>query len=78
MIKAKIKSFNVLSPDVLSPDGFPIERDKTYKSIEEAEEALNRFVDRYKLQGYYSTIMDGERVKIPLSEIKQYCQIQTN
>lgn len=61
--------------NVLSPDGFPIDFSKTYSSILEANEALNDFVKKYESQGYYSTVMNGERVQIPVEEIKNYCKI---
>lgn len=56
---------------ILSPDGFDIERDTTYTE-KEIDNALQRFVDRYTLQGYYST---GDRERIPLSDIIQNCQL---
>lgn len=57
---------------VLSPDGFDIERDGEYNSHEEAKEALNRFIERFKVQGYYST---ASRERISLNHIAQYCKI---
>jgi peptidoglycan/xylan/chitin deacetylase (PgdA/CDA1 family) len=55
---------------VLSPDGFPIERDAEYKDSKEAMEALGRFIDKYRKQGYYSS-----RVRIPIDEIEVNCRI---
>lgn len=57
---------------VLSPDGFPIERDGMYKSMIGVENALNSFVERFKQQGYYST---SNRERIPFDLIKDYCEI---
>jgi len=61
--------------EVLSPDGFGIEMDSNYKTLEEAQTALDKFVKRYEAQGYYSTIQNGERVRIPISEIAGLCEI---
>ena len=60
---------------VLSPDGFSIECIFAYNGKKRAEIALDKFVKRYEAQGYYSTIQNGERVRIPLSELKDYCLI---
>ena len=57
--------------DVLSPDGFSIEREKVYQSKQEALKALNTWMDRYAHQGYYSSM--GRR--IPLSELEENCEI---
>ena len=58
---------------VLSPDGFDIERDKIYKDKTEALDALEKFCERYTIQGYYSM---SDRTRISLSEIKNYCEIK--
>lgn len=60
---------------ILSPDGFDIEFNKTYNSINKVNLAINNFIERYKLQGYYSSIKNGQRLNIPLNEIKNYCSI---
>jgi hypothetical protein len=57
---------------VLSPDGFDIEMDAEYKSIEEAQIALNKFILRFKDQGYYST---SRRERISLAEARSRCRI---
>jgi hypothetical protein len=57
---------------VISPDGFPLERDAEYSSKEEAQDAIERFVDRYRTQGYYSTTV---RVRIPIHEIEENCRL---
>ena len=57
---------------VLSPDGFTIDREiDTYPSKEKAEDALTEWIKRYEKQGYYST--NGKR--IPLNEIRNYCSL---
>ena len=40
---------------VLSPDGFPINKDKTYCCRESAVIACKEWIDRYEKQGYYSS-----------------------
>jgi len=34
--------------EIFSPDGFPIEREGTYKSLAEVQEAIEKFVKRYE------------------------------
>lgn len=60
--------------EVLSPDGFPINLEG-YKSKKQANVGIEEFVKKYERQGYYSTVQNGERVQIPLGEIKQHCRI---
>lgn len=57
---------------VISPDGFPLERDVEYKDKEEAAQAIDKFVDKYRSQGYYSTTV---RVRIPIEKIEENCRI---
>ena len=57
---------------VLSPDGFPLEMDGEYKTKEECKEAIDKFVDRYRAQGYYSMTV---RTRIPIEEIEENCRI---
>jgi len=57
---------------ILSPDGFPIEREGTYKSLAEVQEAIEKFVKRYESQGYYST---SNRERIPLNKIEENCTV---
>jgi len=59
---------------VLSPDGFPLEMDGEYATREECKEAIDRFVDRYRKQGYYSQSITKYR-KIPVHEIEAECRI---
>jgi hypothetical protein len=57
---------------ILSPDGFTIEFDKPYyKSQKQALNSLTNWIERYRMQGYYSSRMYG---RIDLSEIQNYCQ----
>lgn len=56
---------------VLSPDGFTIEREPSeYPTMKEANKAFNNWKKRYEQQGYYSS--NGGR--IPLNELKEHCQ----
>lgn len=55
--------------NILSPDGFTIERDKSYKSLEEAEAAFEAWKKRYEHQGYYSS----NNGRIPLDELRIHC-----
>lgn len=56
--------------DVLSPDGFSIERDGGYHSEMESKKAFLSFLERFRKQGYYSSIKFG---RIPFHEIEGYC-----
>ncbi len=58
--------------DVISPDGFAINREELYKSLKEANTALNKFVKRFEKQGYYSSVKYG---RIKLDKLKEYCKI---
>ena len=59
--------------DIISPDGFAINREGTFKSVDEAMDALNSFVLRYSIQGYYSSVKYG---KILLNDLPKYCSIE--
>ena len=63
---------------VLSPDGIDIEYNKVYTSQKAVLKALKDFRDRYKAQGYYSTIVEGTRVQLPLGSIIECCEIIIN
>jgi hypothetical protein len=56
---------------ILSLDGFDIERDRTYKESE-LKEAGERFVERFRRQGYYR---DGNMQKIELDDLLENCEI---
>jgi hypothetical protein len=56
---------------VLSPDGFQIERDKAYyRTFNEAVDAFLIWKERFRVQGYYSS----NSGRITLNELKDYCQ----
>ena len=57
--------------DVISPDGFSITVDELYKSEKEARTALNKFVGRFKSQGFYS----GRDRRYTLEELPNHCEI---
>jgi hypothetical protein len=58
---------------VNSPDGFTIERfPRTYETMDEVNQALRNFVQRYEWQGYYST---AYREHIPLDQIAERCTV---
>jgi len=57
---------------VLSPDGFDIECGGTYGSRKQAFNALDSFLARYEVQGYYST---GRLERIPLDELMDRCTL---
>ena len=58
---------------VISPDGFPIRRERFYYSEKTALKDFNKWVKGYEFQGYYSSVNYG---RIPLNELNQYCQIK--
>ena len=58
---------------VLSPDGFSIDFNILYyRSLKQAKESLNNWIDRYKIQGYYSSSKFG---RIDLIDLKDYCYL---
>lgn len=58
---------------VLSPDGFPIDFNKwSYPSMKSAENAFEKWKERYAVQGYYSSNFN----RIPLDELKSHCQFK--
>ena len=60
--------------EVLSPDGFTIEFDRPYyTSKEKAFEAFDKWKERYRRQGYYSS----NNGRIPLEELENYCTFKT-
>ena len=59
--------------EVLSPDGFTIEFDRPYyTSKEKAFEAFDKWKERYKIQGYYSS----NNGRIPLEDLEDYMYIR--
>jgi hypothetical protein len=67
-----MKKNNQTKWQVYSPDGFPIIRDKVFNSFQEANDALQEWVKRYKLQGYYSM---ADRTCLTLEELPSFCKI---
>lgn len=58
----------------LSPDGFTIEFDKPYyRSKKSMFESFDKWKERYKVQGYYSSNDYG---RIPLDELEDYCSFR--
>lgn len=57
--------------NVISPDGFFIDRVATYKSRKEAMTAFEVWKKRYELQGYYSSNYG----RISLEELADFCRI---
>lgn len=58
--------------DVISPDGFTIRIGvEPFASIKSAQEYFKKWKDRFKVQGYYSSVSYG---RIPLEDLEDYCQ----
>lgn len=58
---------------ILSPDGFPIERDKAYyRTLNELHKAFVIWKERFVLQGYYSS----NRGRIPLDNLLEECIVK--
>lgn len=57
--------------DVISPDGFSIDRIAIYKSRKEAIEAFEIWKKRFEIQGYYSSNLG----RIPLENLADYCSL---
>lgn len=57
---------------ILSPDNFPIERDKIYTSIKQAKKCFDNWIKNYALQGYYNSSIHG---RIELVDIEYYCTL---
>ena len=59
----------------LSPDGIPIARDAVYPTWEAAHKAIHDWAKTYRWQGYYSTVVDNRRERIPLHLLPGRCCI---
>jgi hypothetical protein len=57
--------------DILSPDGFSIFFDKTFKTKEDAMTNFFEWKKRYEQQGYYSS----NNGRIALNELEQHCKL---
>ena len=66
MTKAKKVRF-----DILSPDGFSIDREKTYSSRSAAIKAFKAWAKRFEAQGYYSS----NRGRINLLDLADECSL---
>ena len=56
---------------ILSPDGFTIEFGvEHYSSSKKMWESFEKWKERYRQQGYYSSTEYG---RIPLDELENYC-----
>lgn len=64
--------------DVISPDGFSIHPTDTYSSIKKAVMAFKEWKERYKLQGYYSSVNFGRIHLDDLEDYMQFIQITLN
>ena len=64
---------------VLSPDGFSIDGSRPlFTSYKKAKQALSKWIENYKAQGYYSqTCYNGYIRRISLTELPDYCEIIT-
>jgi hypothetical protein len=59
---------------VLSPDGFTIEFDREYYTTKKkAFEAFDKWKERFKTQGYYSSNQYG---RIPLEDLEDYMSVR--
>jgi hypothetical protein len=57
---------------VLSPDGFTIEREPvSYKNIKAAMTAFKKWKKNYEAQGYYSSTKHG---RIHLLDLEDFCE----
>ena len=67
------QNINTMSKyQVLSPDGFTIEREPSYyTSKKKAMESFLKWKENYQRQGYYSSTKYG---RIHLSDLGEYCQ----
>ncbi len=69
--KKPVKKVKKVRYDVISPDGFSINREGTYPSVAAAKKGLAEWVKRYQMQGYYSSM----RGRIELKDLPAYCRI---
>jgi hypothetical protein len=65
----KIEEYTPASIDLITPDGFSISFDETWKTKTAAKEAYKKWVKRYETQGYYSSSQYG---RIPLTDLWGY------
>jgi hypothetical protein len=58
---------------VISPDGFTIEAKPSYPTQYKAWTTFVQWRERYKAQGYYSSVNYG---RIPLEDLHEFCQFK--
>ena len=62
--------------DLLSPDGISIHPEDTYDTMEDAREAFEKWKQQFEHQGYYSTVHNGRRIRIPLNELSEHMKLK--
>lgn len=68
------KKYPTKKYQVISPDGFTIEFEHPYyRSKKKAIEAFNKWKERYRQQGYYSSSRHGI---IELENLEQFCDFK--
>jgi len=60
--------------DVISPDGFSIDRVATYTSRKKAIAAFEVWKKRFEAQGYYSS----NRGRIALEDLAEHCTLRVD
>ncbi len=66
---------NIEKHRILSPDGFDIRMDKQHFREDEIQSEIEAFVARFKQQGYYSTVKNGQRVQIALKDLPDHIRV---
>ena len=69
--KKPVKKVKKVRYDVISPDGFSINREGTYPSVAAAKKGLAEWAKRYERQGYYASV----RGRIAIEDIPAYSRI---
>jgi hypothetical protein len=69
--KKPVKKVKKSRYDVISPDGFSINREGTYPSVAAAKKGLSEWVKRFERQGYYASV----RGRIALKDLPAYSRI---
>jgi len=62
--------------DLLTPDGFSIHPEDTYSTMNDARKAFEEWKQQFEHQGYYSTVQNGRRIKIPLEELSEHMKLK--
>jgi hypothetical protein len=61
---------------ILSPDSFPISAEP-FKSKKSAIQFYENWKNDFKkVQGFYSTIQNGERVHLAIEDLDDYCTLE--